>query len=170
MSKIEVISRAEAREIALQMVFEMGFRFYEDERLEECLSDRLDWDTMQSLGGEMELYTGALDAAQTQYIQAVVRGVNQKKAELDQQIAQYAKGWKLSRLSRMTKAILRLAVYEMQYVEDVPAGAAIDQAVELAKKYDIKEAAAFINGILGTIARQSQEQGKKEEEQEPADV
>ena len=63
------------------------------------------------------------------------------------------KGWKISRMSRMTVAVLRLALYEMRYVDDVPVGAAINEAVELAKVYDTDEAAAFINGVLGAAAR-----------------
>ena len=73
--------------------------------------------------------------------------------ELDRTIETYAKGWKLSRLSRMTAAVLRLAIYEMRYVDDVPVRVAINEAVELAKVYDTDEAASFINGVLGAVAR-----------------
>ena len=73
--------------------------------------------------------------------------------ELDGAIERNAKGWKLNRLSRMTKAVLRLAIYEMRYVSDVPVGVAINEAVALDKIYDTEEAAAFINGVLGAVAR-----------------
>ena len=76
-----------------------------------------------------------------------------RQQELDETIAAYSKGWKISRMSRMTVAVLRLAIYEMRYVEDVPVGVAINEAVELAKVYDTDEAAAFINGVLGSVAR-----------------
>ena len=79
--------------------------------------------------------------------------------ELNDAIERNAKGWKLSRLSRMTKAVLRLAIYEMRYVDDVPVGVAINEAVALDKVYDTDEAASFINGVLGSIARE----GKKDE-------
>ena len=77
--------------------------------------------------------------------------------ELDGASERNAKGWKLNRLSRMTKAVLRLAIYEMRYVSDVPVGVAINEAVALDKIYDTEEAAAFINGVLGAVAREKQE-------------
>ena len=144
------MSRKQAREIALHLIFEMGFRQFE---AEEALDDRLDEKIMASISGDIALYAGKLDAQQTQYIRSVVKGVAARLAELDQTIDSYAHGWKLSRLSRMTVAILRLAIYEMRFVDDVPVGAAINEAVELAKTYDTEEAAAFINGILGSVAR-----------------
>lgn len=144
------MSRKKAREIALHLIFEMGFR---DFKAEEVLSDRLDAEIMQSISGDIALYAGKLSKKQTDYIRAVVIGVEQNKETLDKTIETYARGWKLNRLSRMTIAVLRLALYEMEYVEDVPVGVAINEAVDLAKEYDTEEAASFINGILGSAAR-----------------
>ncbi|MDY3618516.1 transcription antitermination factor NusB [Agathobaculum sp.] len=144
------MSRKKAREIAFHLVFEMGFREFE---ADEVLADRLDDSLMSALGGDIALYAGKLDNAQTKYICEVVKGVAANLSELDKTIEKYSRGWKLSRLSRVTIAILRLALYEMNNVSDVPVGAAINEAVELAKTYDAEEAAAFINGILGSVAR-----------------
>lgn len=144
------VSRKKAREIALHLVFELGFGAFEAENV---MTERLDEEIMRSIGGEIALYAGALDEAQTKYIVTIVKGVAENLEALDEQIAAHAKGWSLSRLSRMTIAILRVALYEMQYVEDVPVGVAINEAVELAKIYDSEETAAFINGILGAVAR-----------------
>ncbi len=146
---MNVMSRTKVREIALHLVFEMGFHQFED----ESLNDRLDENIMASISGDIALYAGKLDEEQTDYIRSAVKGIAAEKDVLDQTIESYAKGWKLSRLSRMTVAVLRLAIYEMRHVEDVPVGVAINEAVELAKKYDTAEAASFINGILGSIAR-----------------
>ncbi len=146
---MSVMSRTKAREIALHLVFEMGFQQFADENL----NDRLDESIMASISGEIALYAGKLTEQQTQYIRSVVAGVAGHLDELDQTIETYAKGWKLSRLSRMTTAVLRLAIYEMRHVEDVPVGVAINEAVELAKVYDTDEAASFINGVLGSVAR-----------------
>lgn len=143
------MSRTKAREIALHLIFEMGFQQFEDENLNE----RLDESIMASISGDIALYAGKLSEEQTQYIRAVVKGVAVRKAELDSAIETYAKGWKLSRLSRMTTAILRLAIYEMRHADDVPVGVAINEAVELAKVYDAEDAASFINGVLGSVAR-----------------
>lgn len=144
------MSRKKAREIAFHLIFEMGFREFE---ADEVLADRLDDSLMSALGGDIALYAGKLDDAQTRYICEVVKGVAANLAELDSTIETYSRGWKLSRLSRVTIAILRLALYEMESVSDVPVGVAINEAVELAKTYDAEEAAAFINGILGSVAR-----------------
>ena len=139
------MSRTKAREIALHLIFEMGFQQFEPENLEE----RLDENIMRSLKTDAEMYAD--------YIRAVVKGVATHVDELDGAIERNAKGWKLNRLSRMTKAVLRLAIYEMRYVSDVPVGVAINEAVALDKIYDTEEAAAFINGVLGAVAREKQE-------------
>lgn len=145
------MSRKKAREIALHLVFEMGFQAFQ---ADEILADRLDECIMQSIGGEIELYAGKLDPSQISYIMSVVKGVAAHLPELDAQIAANAKGWNINRISKMTIAVLRLALYEIQYEEDVPLGAAINEAVELAKIYESDEAGAFVNGILGTVGRE----------------
>lgn len=144
------MSRKNAREIALHLVFEMSFR---EDTPEELLSDRLDEEIRNSIAGDIALYAGKLSESETDYIRATVMGVSEHRAELDEAIAENSKGWSITRLSKMTTAILRLALYEMRYVEDVPVGAAINEAVELAKTYESEEAGAFINGILGTVGR-----------------
>lgn len=144
------VSRKEAREIALHLVFELGFGAFEAENV---MTERLDEEIMRSIAGEIALYAGPLDEVQTKYIVTIVKGVAENLETLDAQIAANAKGWSLSRLSRITMALLRVALYEMQYMDDVPLGVAINEAVELAKIYDSEETAAFINGVLGAVAR-----------------
>ena len=144
------MSRKKAREIALHLIFEMGFREFQ---ADELLANRLDEDIMQSIGRDVTLYAGNLSEKQTVYIVSVVKGVASHREELDALIEANAHGWNMSRLSKMTVAVLRLALYEMRYVDDVPVGAAINEAVELAKSYESDEAGAFINGILGSINR-----------------
>ena len=73
--------------------------------------------------------------------------------ELDGYISKYAVGWSFSRISRMAAAVMRVAMYEILYMPEVPAGAAINEAVEGAKRYETPETAAFINGILGSFVR-----------------
>lgn len=88
------------------------------------------------------------------YIQSVINGVDEKQSELDELISQHLKkGWTLRRISKVALSILRLAVYEMKYVDDVPQKVAINEAVNLAKEYGGEEDAKFINGILGAIAK-----------------
>ena len=145
------MSRQKAREIALHLIFELSFR--KEEAVGELLQDRLDSELRASIAGDVELYAGKLTRKQTDYIITVVRGVMEQKEELDALIRANLTGWNLSRLSRITTSLLRLAIYEMQQLEDVPTGVAINEAIELAKKYDSDEAGAFINGVLGAVAR-----------------
>ena len=87
------------------------------------------------------------------YVRKVTFGIEERREELDEIIKKYAVGYKINRISCVSRSILRLAIYEILYVEDVPAGAAINEAVELAKKYESEDAGAFINGILGEFVR-----------------
>lgn len=144
------MSRKKAREIALHLIFEMGFQ---NLPVEEMLSSRLDEEIMRSIAGDIALYAGKLTESESSYIVSTVKGAVTRLDELDAVISENAHGWNLGRLSKMTMAILRLAIYEIRYVDDVPTGAAINEAVELAKTYESEEAGAFINGILGTVGR-----------------
>ena len=89
-------------------------------------------------------------------------GSAKRHGSLDALIAQYAIGWNLHRISRFTKAAMRLAIFEMLYLQDVPTGVAINECVELTRKYEDAEVVSFVNGILGSVARGQQ---KKEEQQ-----
>lgn len=92
-----------------------------------------------------------------EYAKDVYRGVLEHKDELDEIIASFSNGWKLNRIPKVNLSILRLAVYEMKYNNDVPDSIAINEAVELAKKYSGKEDSAFINGILGAYSRSNEQ-------------
>ncbi len=92
-----------------------------------------------------------------EYAKEVYRGVLEHKDELDEIIASFSNGWKLNRIPKVNLSILRLAVYEMKYNNDVPDSIAINEAVELAKKYSGKEDSAFINGILGAYSRSNEQ-------------
>lgn len=92
-----------------------------------------------------------------EYAKEVYRGVLEHKEELDEIIALFSNGWKLNRIPKVNLSILRLAVYEMKYNNDVPDSIAINEAVELAKKYSGKEDSAFINGILGAYSRSNEQ-------------
>ena len=93
-----------------------------------------------------------VEEADKAFILSEVEGVHEHMAEIDGLIEQSAKGWDLSRMNKVDLAILRLAVYEMKYGE-TPVGVAINEAVELAKKFSSDEAPAFINGVLGKAAQ-----------------
>ena len=86
-----------------------------------------------------------------------------REEELNDQIRKFAIGWDISRISRLTRCILQLAIFEILYVEDVPTGVAVSEAVRLAKKYDGDDTGSFVNGILGSFVRSLPAQDKKDE-------
>lgn len=92
--------------------------------------------------------------ADMEYINDIVNGVNNNIQDLDKKIEKHAKGWSISRISKVDLAILRLGIYEIEFRGDIPYSVSVNEAVELAKKYSSKESGAFINGILASIANQ----------------
>lgn len=144
------MSRKTARELALHLLFEMDFNGYESTGL---LESRLDAERFRELAEEDRLYAALPDERDTAYIRRVTEGVNAHLAELDTYIERYSVGWKFGRISRIVACILRLSMFEILYMQDVPDSASINEAVELAKRYDTPDAASFINGILGTFVR-----------------
>lgn len=94
-----------------------------------------------------------LDAEDTAFAEALAEGVEAHVEELDALISEHAIDWTIDRIARVDLSILRVALFEMLYREDVPEGAAINEAVELAKRFGGEKSYAFINGILGVVAR-----------------
>ena len=90
-------------------------------------------------------------ADQSGYIEDVVKGVISKKEEIDNVINEFSKDWDVDRLSSVSLAVLRLGVYEIMYVDDIPSAVSVNEAVALAKEFEGEEAAPFINGIMGKI-------------------
>ena len=143
--------RNTAREIAIHLSYELSFT---DKTAEELLDRRLTAESFSELAEEDDVYQEAPNAKQAAYIRRLVRGVDEHGAELDGYIEKYAKGWKFSRIPLVASAIMRVAMYEVLYMPDVPNAAAINEAVEIAKKYETPETVKFINGILGSFSRQ----------------
>ena len=145
------MTRTTAREIAMHLVYELD---YHDELPEEIVSAVFHEDYYPRLAEEMDLYQEKPNQKQLEYITFCVKGVYVKKPEIDEIIEKYAVGWKVSRISKVSLAVLRLAVFEILYVEDAPTGAVINEAVEIARRYEEEDKVSFINGILGSFARE----------------
>ena len=143
--------RNTAREIAIHLSYELSFT---DKTVEELLDQRLTAASFAALAEEDAIYLEVPNAKQADYIRRLVRGVREHGAELDGYIAKYAKGWQFSRIPLVAAAIMRVAMYEVMYMPDVPNAAAINEAVEISKKYETPETVKFINGILGSFSRQ----------------
>lgn len=101
-----------------------------------------------------ELNADAFDMAKNEQTDEIVRGVMEHDGELSGIIAKYSRSRSVSRIAKVNMIILKIAVYEMKYCERVPNAAAINEAVELAKKYSLKTDSGFINGILNSYMRE----------------
>lgn len=144
------MTRANARELAVHLIYSQSFT---GEEPEQVVSTRLDKEYYKNLSAENEVYEERPSRAQLSYIDNVVSGVANRMEDLNAQIQKYSIGWDVSRISRLARAIMQLAIYEILYVEDVPTGVAVSEAVRLAKKYDGDDTGSFVNGILGAFAR-----------------
>ena len=144
------MTRANARELAVHLIYGREFT---GEEPEQVVSVRLAKEYYAKLSQENEVYNERPSRAQVAYLDKVVSGVANRAEDLNEQIQKFSIGWDVSRISRLTRAIMQLAIYEILYVEDVPTGVAVSEAVRLAKKYDGDDTGSFVNGILGAFAR-----------------
>ena len=145
------MTRNTAREIATHLAYELSFT---ELSVKDFLDTRLSEESFAALAEEYELYETTPNTKQDQYIRRLVSGVADHAAELDTYIEKYAKGWRFERISLVASAIMRVAMFEILYRPDVPNGVAINEAVEIAKKYETPEVARFMNGILGSFTRE----------------
>jgi len=127
------MQRREARELVLQVLYE---REFVDTPIAEILAEHEADD-------------------QRQYVEETLRGVVKHLPDLDEKINQYALGWRVDRLAVLDRNILRLGLFEILHAPDIPAQVAIDEAVELSKKYGTENAQSFINGILDRVWKDS---------------
>ena len=142
------MTRTNAREIAVHYSFELGFsNISADELLDTALTREM----FARIGEEEPLYAEFPNEKQRGYIRTLVKGVYEHGPELDDYIARYAIGWSFARLPRIAVAIMRVAMYEILYMQDIPNAAAINEAVELCKHYESDEVVSFVNGILGSF-------------------
>jgi len=131
------MSRKELREHIFRMLFRIEFNSEEEMKDQE--------------GFYFDELTEATGKDQD-YILNKYRAIVEKKEEIDALLNEVTEGWKTSRMNRVDLTILRLATYEIQWDEDVPTGVAINEAVELAKKYSSDDGPAFVNGVLAKVA------------------
>ena len=143
------MTRTNAREIAAHLLYALE---YTGQPADEAIAARLEPDYYQTLSQESQTYLERPNKKQRAYICALVSGVCEKREELNRIIAKFSIGWNLSRISRLARTFLQIALYECLYLEDVPSGVAVNEAVKLTKTYD-EDAARFVNGILGAFLR-----------------
>ena len=154
------MTRTAAREIAILLGFSADAA---GEAAEDTLERFFEEEHYASLAAEAPLFCEFPDSQQMAYIRTLVSLIAQQRAELDGYIEKYARGWKVGRISRTAGAILRCAMSEILWMPEVPNAAAINEAVELAKKYEDADTVSFINGILGGFVRGELEHSNAEE-------
>lgn len=128
------MTRKQAREEAFILIFEKEFN---DNSIEDIL----------------ETAAEARDLVPDDYINRVFKGVYDSLGELDSLISESLVGWSIARISKTALCIMRLAIFEMKYIEEIPVSVSINEAVELCKKYATENDASFVNGILSTVAK-----------------
>ncbi len=144
------MTRGNARELAVHLIYAQTFT---GEEPQVVVSGRLDKEYYKILSEDHEVYLERPSRGQLAYLDGVVSGVVNRVDELNDHIQRFSIGWDISRISRLTRCIMQLAIYEILYLDDIPTGVAVSEAVRIAKKYDGDDTGAFVNGILGSFAR-----------------
>ena len=141
------MSRKQAREDSFKMVFEAAVTGAGADELlnifHETISDGDIWEQKKENPRDMA------------YMEAVIKGVEERQTEINAKITPYLKNWTVERIAKVSLAILQLAVFEVLYMDDVPAGVAANEAVDLAKKYGGDDAPAFVNGVMRSFIREN---------------
>lgn len=130
---MSALKRREAREIIIGLLFESEFRADES---------------------YVEIYARSAEEREIPedtYVRAAYYTIFEKRDSIDERIGRHAHGWRTDRLSKLSRSILRLAVYEMLYEPEIPYSVSINEAVELSKKFDDDKARSFINGVLNSV-------------------
>jgi N utilization substance protein B len=139
---MSALKRKEAREIVVGLLFETEFK--NDENSNEIFA----------------ISTENREIPEDEYIKSAYFGVCENREKIDELIGANSKGWKTHRLTRLSRSVMRLAVYEMLFCEDIPYSVSINEAVELTKKFDDPKAKAFVNGVLNSVKDSLEAEGK----------
>jgi N utilization substance protein B len=138
------MSRRRAREIALQVLY--------------SIDANADVDPAAALGFYFDRFAAEEreeDAADTEvgpvdqsFVETLVREVSERRAEIDDLLGQLSRNWRIERIARVERTILRMALYELKFRDDIPARVTLNEAIELAKRFGSADASAFVNGLL----------------------
>jgi len=136
-----IMKRREAREQAFILIFERSINHYTTDEIidaaETCSDIRID-----------------------EFAERIASGAEKEEEQIDALIQKSIRGWKMNRLSKVSLALLRMAIYEILFEEDIPVSVSINEAIDLAKKYGGADDAPFVNGVLGTVAKNAGEKSE----------
>lgn len=141
------MKRRQAREVAVQSLYRV--------EMNEISIREAIYNVIEQMDSERE-QTGPLpDEDELSFVFELVEGVRKHREPIDVKLTQYLKGWKMDRLSRVDRQILRVAIYEMDYLEDqTPPKVIVNEAIELAKSFGVEESGKFVNGVLGKMLQE----------------
>ena len=147
-------ARRQARELALKVLYSL---YDHDMEIEFILKDF--WDNFRFrddvLGEPIEDINRAVPSHVKEFAEVLIKGVVDNLAEIDDIIDQHSTNWALDRMARVDLSLLRLSVFELLYLPDVPSNVAINEAIEIGKRYGTQDTPPFINGILDKISQQA---------------
>lgn len=135
------MKRRKARELAMRVLYQLDFKKYtpDEEQIKNIVNEVGNTETEEIKSFSMDILWGTL----------------KKKDKIDEELRRAAENWSLKRMAAVDRNILRYAIYELLYREDIPSKVTINEAIEIAKKYSTVESPAFINGILNKIAKEN---------------
>ncbi|ABK61364.1 MULTISPECIES: transcription antitermination factor NusB [Clostridium] len=132
------MNRRKSREVAMKLLFEMSINKEEFSEILKNFKENTDTN---------------MENVDFIYINKIVNGIEQNKEDIDKKIEENLTKWKLNRLSKIDLTILRISTYEIMFMEDIPNKVAVNEAIELAKKYSADNSPAFVNGVLGNMIK-----------------
>jgi N utilization substance protein B len=144
------MKRAVAREIAVRLCYELQIKGLGSKDIFEGFFER---EYYEGLAQEDEAFSDYPDENSLEYIRAVLLGIEEKDAELEGHIEKYSIGWKNARISKTALAILKVAMFEVLFMPEIPPKVSLNEAVALAKNYEDEDIVRFINGVLGGFVR-----------------
>ena len=115
---------------------------------------KIKWNKLFLQLNNIFLENNKLKSDEIDYVNEVVKGINDNIEEIDSYIEKYSEGWKIKRIAKVDLAILRIAIFEIMHREDMPPQVSINEAVDIAKKYSTDESSKYINGLLGTFLKE----------------
>ncbi len=130
------MKRREAREKIVQVLYQIDMRGIEAREAIKAITDE------------------PLEAQDREYLQAQVDGILSHQEELDQSIKKYLRNWSLDRLGFVDRAILRLAAYEIFYIEEIPEKVSVNEAIELSRAFGMEESVKYINAVLANLVKE----------------
>ena|SRR3712207_5548693 len=132
------MNRRKSREVAMKLLFEMSINKEEFSEILKNFKENTDTN---------------IENVDFIYINKIVNGIEKNKEDIDKKIEENLTKWKLNRLSKIDLTILRISTYEIMFMEDIPNKVAVNEAIELAKKYSADNSPAFVNGVLGNMIK-----------------